>query len=221
MTQKDLNSTINKLHLKEGFNNGRWFQYETAWFWTKSNMQSFVCIMFDHSIIPIIIKPTRNIKKIVIAIDDISFNSVTTTKFKTGIMKSDILGHFPIFFVADYNIHIKELKEHYIFRCDSSEVCMKTLNYKLGTVSWGSITNSSDTNNAYDIFFEIFSLLYEEFSPKKKSKVKPRKHNNSGITNAIKKLSKRKQTLCKKFTKNNKREVIYLSKVFLKDLIFE
>ena len=87
-------------------------------------MQSFVCIMFDHSIIPIIIKPTRNIKKTVIAIDDISFNSVTTTKFKIGIMKSDILGHFPIFFVADYNIHIKELKEHYIFRCDSSEVCM-------------------------------------------------------------------------------------------------
>ena len=124
--------------------------------------------MFDHSMIPIIIKPTCNIKKTVIAIDHIFFNSVTTTRFKTRIMKSDILHQFPIFFVADYNIHIKESKEHYIFRFDSSEVCMKIFNYKLGTVSWGSITNSSDTNNAYDIFFEIFSSLYEEFSLKKR-----------------------------------------------------
>ena len=37
-----------------------------------------------------------------------------------------------------------------------------------GTVSWGSITNSSDTNNAYDNFIEIFSSLYD-------------KHNNSWI----------------------------------------
>ena len=54
--------------------------------------------------IPIINKPTRLIKKTVIAIDQISINSVTTTKFKTRIIKSDILDHFPTFFVAAYTI---------------------------------------------------------------------------------------------------------------------
>ena len=59
---------------------------------------------------PVIIKPTRVTKNTATAIDHIFINSITTTKFKTGIIKSDILDHFPIFFVANYNIHIKETK---------------------------------------------------------------------------------------------------------------
>ena len=59
---------------------------------------------------PVINKQTRVIKNTATAIDHIFLNSVTTTKFKTGIIKSDISDHFSIFFVADYNIHIKDTK---------------------------------------------------------------------------------------------------------------
>ena len=59
---------------------------------------------------PVINIPTRVTKNTATAIDHIFINSVITTKFKTGIIKSGILDHFPIFFVADYNIHIKETK---------------------------------------------------------------------------------------------------------------
>ena len=67
--------------------------------------------MFGHSIMPVINKPTHVTKNTGTAINNIFINSVTTNKFKTGIIKSDISDHFPIFFVADCNIHIKETKK--------------------------------------------------------------------------------------------------------------
>ena len=82
------------------------------------NIQNSLNIMFDHSMMLFINKPTRVTKNTASAIDQVT--SVTTTKFKTGIIKLDILDHFPIFFVTDDNIHIKETKERFIFRRDLS-----------------------------------------------------------------------------------------------------
>ena len=159
---------------------------------------------------PVINKLTRVTKNTATAIDHIFINSVTTTKFKTGIIKSDISDHFPIFFVADDTIHTKETKERFIFRRDNS---VEKFKYKLRTVSWDSITNSSDTNKAYVNFIEIFSSLYDECFPKKKIKLKPQKYNNPWITKGIKKSSKRKQKLHEKFLKNRneKNEKLYKS----------
>ena len=176
-------------------------------------IQNFLNIMFGHSMMPVINIPTRVTKNTATAIDHIFINSVTTTKFKTGIIKSDISDHFPIFFVADYNIHIKETKERLIFRRDLSDISVEKFKCKLRTVSWDTMTNSSDTNKAYDNFIEIFSSLYDERFPKKKIKLKPQKYNNPWITKGIKKSSKRKQKLSEKFLKNRneKNEKLYKS----------
>ena len=72
---------------------------------------------------------------------------------------------FSNIFVADYNIHIKETKKRYIFRRELFDIPCK--NSQLRTVSWVSITNSSDTNNAYNNFIEIFNSLYDECFPEK------------------------------------------------------
>ena len=163
---------------------------------------------------PVINKPTRVTKTTATAIDHIFINSVTTTKFKTGIIKSNISYHFLIFFVADYNIHIKETKEHFKFRRDLSDFSVEKFKYKLHTVSWDSITNSSDTNKAYDNFIETFSSLCDECFPKKKIKLKPQKYNNPWKrTKEIKKSSKRKQKLYEKLLKdrNEKNEKLYKS----------
>ena len=102
-------------------------------------VQNFLNILFGHSMMPVINKPTRVTKNTATAIDHIFINSVTTTKFKTGIIKSDISDHFPIFFVADYNIHIKEKKERFIFRRDLSDNSVEKFNTNCallaGTVS--------------------------------------------------------------------------------------
>ena len=168
----------------------------------KKEVQNFLKIMFEHSMMPVINKPTTRVtKNTATAIDYIFIKSVTTTKFKTGIIKLDISDHFPIFLVADYNIHIKETKGSFIFRRDLSDISVEKFKYKLPTVNWDSIANSSDTNKTYDGFINIFSSLYDECSPKNKMKLKPEKYNNPWI---IKKSSKRKQKLYKKFIKKQK-----------------
>ena len=80
-------------------------------FGQNKKVQNLLNIMFGHSMMPVINEPPRVTKNTATAIDHIFINSVTTTKFKTGIIKSDISIHFPIFFMEDYNVHIKEIKE--------------------------------------------------------------------------------------------------------------
>ena len=77
-------------------------------------VQNFVNIMFGHSMMLITNKSTHITKKTETSVDHIFLNSVTTSKSKTGITKSDSSDHFPILFVADYNIYIKEAKPRYI-----------------------------------------------------------------------------------------------------------
>ena len=184
--------------------------------------------MFGHSWMPVINKPTRVTKNTGAAKDHIFINSVTTNKFKPGNIKSDISDHFPIFVVADYNIHLKETKERFIFRRDLSDTFVEKFKYKLRSVSWGSIADSSDTNKAYYNFINI----YDECFPKKEIELKPQKYNNFWITKGIKKSSKRKLKMYEKlFKKRNEkmRSFINLTKVFLnplnvslkKDLLFE
>ena len=98
---------------------------------------------------------------------------------------------------------------------------MEKFKHKLRPVSWDIITNSSDTNKAYDNFIEIFSSLFDECFPKKKIELKPQKYNNPWINKGIKKSSKRKQKLYEKFLKNRneKNKKLYKSyKVFLNPL---
>ena len=48
--------------------------------------------------IPTMSKPTRVTRKTATAIDHILTNSFIDTTYETGIIKSDVLDHFPIFF---------------------------------------------------------------------------------------------------------------------------
>ena len=85
-------------------------------------VQNFLNIVFGHSMMLVINKLTCIIKSTATAKDHTFINSVTKTKFKTGIIESDISDHFPIFFVAGYNIHIKETIKRFIFRRDLSNI---------------------------------------------------------------------------------------------------
>ena len=99
-------------------------------------VQKFFNTKFGHNMMSIINKQTHVTKNTATAIYHIFINFVTTTKFKTGIIKSDISDHFSIFFVADYNIHIKEAKESFLFRRNLSDISMEKFKQKLCTVSW-------------------------------------------------------------------------------------
>ena len=58
--------------------------------------------MFRFGMIPTINKPTRVTRQTASAIDHIMTNSIMDTGFKSGIIKTDISDHFPIFFCYKY-----------------------------------------------------------------------------------------------------------------------
>ena len=70
--------------------------------------------------------------------------------------------------MAGYNIHVKEIKKHFIFRRDLSDIYVEKINYNLPTVSCDSITNSSDTNKAYENFIEYLVYFLTKVSQKRK-----------------------------------------------------
>ena len=90
------------------------------------------------------------------AIDLTFINYVTTSKFKTEIIKLDISDYFSKFFEGDYNIRKKETKERSINRHHLSDILVEKIEYKLRTVIWDSIANSFDANNAYNKFLAHF-----------------------------------------------------------------
>ena len=77
-------------------------------------VQNFLNIMFDHSMMSVINKPTRVTKNTATAIDHIFINSVTTTKFKTGIIKSDILEKFLAHFMTSVSQKRKKCNNPWI-----------------------------------------------------------------------------------------------------------
>ena len=64
--------------------------------------QNFVNLMFRFGMIPTVNKPTRVIRQTASAIDHIITNSIMHTGFKSGITKTDISDHFPVFFCYKY-----------------------------------------------------------------------------------------------------------------------
>ena len=62
------------------------------------NVQNFVNFMFCFGMIPTINKPRRATRQTPSTIDRIIKNSILHTGFKSGIIKTGISNHFPIFF---------------------------------------------------------------------------------------------------------------------------
>ena len=74
--------------------------------------------MFRHGLIPTVNKLTRATRNTATAIDQIITNSVINAEFKTGIIKTDISNHVPIFFIfkcvvdsTDANSHTNEITQ--------------------------------------------------------------------------------------------------------------
>ena len=157
--------------------------------------------MFAYSMMSLINKPAPVTKNTLTAIDRIFVNSFTTTNLKTGIIKSDVLDYFLILFVGrlqySYKRNIPYLGATFL------KFLLKNSNTNC-TVSWDSITCSSDKNKAYDNFIEIFSSHYGECFPKKKIKLKPQKNNNPWITKETKKIVQKKTEIVRKILKKQK-----------------
>ena len=67
---------------------------------SNTKVKGFLNLLFQNSFIPVINKPTRVTRNTATAIDHIITNSFISSDFHTGIIKSDISDHFPIFIIC-------------------------------------------------------------------------------------------------------------------------
>ena len=89
----------------------------------------------------------------------IFINSVTTTKFKVGILELNILDQFPKFLCGGLQHSHKRNKKNAAYLGVTFLIFPKLL-----AACRGSITDFSDANNAYDNFIVFLAYFMTSFS---------------------------------------------------------
>ena len=187
-------------------------------------VKDFVNITFQNSLIPLINKPTRVTGTNATEIDHILINAFLNKQIETGIVKTEISDHFPIFLFTDpitsseiknkrtllykRTINTKEKKIQKYKRKENTKENFKNM---LARKTWDYIKEIDNPNEAYSKFLYDFSSLYEEAFHILEIKIKQKNFIRPWITKGIIKFSKQKQKLYKKFLKSrtNENKVIY------------
>ena len=157
---------------------------------SNAKVKNFVNLIFQHSLVPIVNKPTRVTKTNATLIDNIITNSFTEQKNLTGILKTDISDHFPIFTISmkhglDSNNKKVTIKKR-IINADS----IQEFRDILSEVDWGNLYSISNPNDAYEYFLKVFSGIYDLAFPPKTITVKGKTLQNPWLTKGLLKSSK-------------------------------
>ena len=168
---------------------------------SNAKVRDFVNLIFQHSLVPIVNKPTRVTKNNATLIDYIITNSFMDQENLTGILKRDISDHFPSFTISvkhrlDSSDKKVEIRKG-IINADS----IQEFRHILSEVDWGNLYSISNPNDAYDYFLKVFSGIYDLAFPLKTLSVKRKTLQNPWMTKGLLKSSKRKQKLYEKFMK--------------------
>ena len=164
------------------------------------NVRSIFDLFFRFNHVPLINKPTRITKTNATAIDHIVTNNFMDDNFETGIIKSDISDHYPIFVLSPKTINNTE-SNTVIFKRNINEKTINNFKTKLANTDWSFIYNFIDSNNAYEYFLKIFKKLYDDCFPKQKITMKTKSFQSPWMSTGLLKSSKKKQKLYEKYLK--------------------
>ena len=107
-------------------------------------VQSFVNLMFWYGWILTVNKPIRVTRNTATAIDHVITNSVINARFKTGIIKTDISDHFPIFFIVKCVVDNTNARGEFIYKRIYSSDSIETFKQKLREVNWNEVKQSNN-----------------------------------------------------------------------------
>lgn len=154
---------------------------------------TFLQIIENYNIYPIIKKPTRITKQSSTVIDNIFTNLQYTSK---GILISDISDHLPVF--AEFeNARIKVPCQELLA---ITKVNIKNVKESLATTNWKLITTEKNTDTAFQKFLDILNDTIQKNTKTTLSK-KKRLHQ-PWITAGLIKSCRRKNRLYKNFLKS-------------------
>ena len=113
---------------------------------TNEKVQNFVNLMFRFGMIPTISKPTRATRQTASTIDHIITNSIIHTGFKSGIIKTDISDHFPIFFCYKYIAEKEDTKKEFIYKRRFSDQSIGKFKIRLCDIKWNKVRQCRNAN---------------------------------------------------------------------------
>ena len=169
---------------------------------TNTRVKNFINNMFSKGMLSVINKPIRVTKRSMTCIDHIYTNSFVNQELFTGIIKTDISDHFPIF-IIDKNLEITSYpdsitKQIRVFNDRNT----KNFKDNLNLTDWSIILETDDPNLSYTAFLKRFLKIYEESFPLKTIKIKRKQLLSPWITKGLNKSAKQKQKLYIKFLKH-------------------
>ena len=146
-------------------------------------------------------KPTRVTKNNATLIDYIITNSFMDQENLTGILKTDISDHFPIFTISvEHRLDSSDKKVTIIKRIINADSIQEFRDI-LSEVDWENLYSITNPNDAYEYFLKVSSGIYDLAFPLKTFSVKKKTLQNPWVTKGLLKSSKRKQKLYEKFVK--------------------
>ena len=113
--------------------------------------QDFLDLVYSHSLLPNITKPTRVTKTSATLIDNIFSNDImSSNNLFTGILYSDITDHYPIFHI-DNSSRVKS-KDTVIKRRIFSQSNIANFSSALCNHNWDHVLQNNDPQIAYSLF---------------------------------------------------------------------
>ncbi|XP_065675902.1 uncharacterized protein LOC136092111 [Hydra vulgaris] len=138
-------------------------------------------------------------------------SAVLRTKIQSGIIKTDLTDHFPVFLIIISATLENKIKTKTVYIRKINNESIATFRDLLHEVNWELLTDCNDVNDGYNFFIRMFTRQYEKAFPKIKKIVNSKNLLSPWMTRGLIKSSKRKQKLYQKFLKkkNYKNETKY------------
>ena len=128
-------------------------------------------------------------------------NIFTNVNFQlhSGIFSNDTTDHLPIFTISDKKIPAKTSSP--IYSRKITEEGTRLFKDKLCILDWSTVHNSQNATEAYDIFIEKLTSLYDEIFPLTETK-KKKNIRKPWVTPFLLRCINKKQRLYKAFLRN-------------------
>ena len=172
---------------------------------TNHGTKHFLDNAFSLGLYPLILKPTRITQYRNTLIDNIFTNNLSVA-CTSGLLINDISDHLPVFtLINDKEIERKRENQIKYVRC-LDEACIKAFRDALEGQNWESVLKENDVHIAYELFFDIFTRLYDEKCPIKKVKVNKRSEKNPWFTNGLRNACNKKNNLYREYLRKRTRK---------------
>ena len=162
-----------------------------------NNTNQFVHTLLQNNLIPVIQNPPRvTLINIETLIDNLFTNDFNNCKINSGIIKTDISDHFPIFFILNNKTTEKDSKT----KCEYKTIFKRVINNNsiiefrdmLSQVDWHLLKECKDADSAYDLFLRFFLTGYHKAFPVIEKKITNKSLEHPWMTKGLLKSSQRR-----------------------------